>query len=242
MSFLFFLTYVHQDLDSTFILRFFFFFLMIRRPPRSTLFPYTTLFRSLRIRVHHHYEVKKADGGNRGKVVQRVVGERLEQGRAHRIAVGDEEQGVAVWFRLRDRFRCDDSTGARPVLDEHLLPHRLAHFLREDAGGDVGYTAGSEGHDDLHRPGRVALGKRRRRGYRKRGSANPTQELHDCLRNRVELVGAARFELATTCTPCRYATRLRYAPMRQKYIRAGVTIRLVSAQQLDDVLQLLLKY
>src|SRR5256885_6795165 len=26
----------------------FFFFLMIRRPPRSTLFPYTTLFRSLR--------------------------------------------------------------------------------------------------------------------------------------------------------------------------------------------------
>src|SRR5256885_5888606 len=27
--------------------RFFFFFLMIRRPPRSTLFPYTTLFRSV---------------------------------------------------------------------------------------------------------------------------------------------------------------------------------------------------
>src|SRR2546422_2404215 len=29
---------------------FFFFFLMIRRPPRSTLFPYTTLFRSLSVR------------------------------------------------------------------------------------------------------------------------------------------------------------------------------------------------
>src|SRR2546427_9628825 len=28
---------------------FFFFFLMIRRPPRSTLFPYTTLFRSRRL-------------------------------------------------------------------------------------------------------------------------------------------------------------------------------------------------
>src|SRR6266446_9959530 len=28
---------------------FFFFFLMIRRPPRSTLFPYTTLFRSPRV-------------------------------------------------------------------------------------------------------------------------------------------------------------------------------------------------
>src|SRR5208337_3995881 len=31
----------------------FFFFLMIRRPPRSTLFPYTTLFRS---RIAQHVE------------------------------------------------------------------------------------------------------------------------------------------------------------------------------------------
>src|SRR5574341_1520646 len=31
----------------------FFFFLMIRRPPRSTLFPYTTLFRSSYTRVNH---------------------------------------------------------------------------------------------------------------------------------------------------------------------------------------------
>src|SRR6266853_4857254 len=30
---------------------FFFFFLMIRRPPRSTLFPYTTLFRSARAQL-----------------------------------------------------------------------------------------------------------------------------------------------------------------------------------------------
>src|SRR4030043_1462372 len=32
---------------------FFVFFLMIRRPPRSTLFPYTTLFRSL-LRIQRH--------------------------------------------------------------------------------------------------------------------------------------------------------------------------------------------
>src|SRR5437868_9742035 len=30
---------------------FFFFFLMIRRPPRSTLFPYTTLFRSVSVEL-----------------------------------------------------------------------------------------------------------------------------------------------------------------------------------------------
>src|SRR3712207_7695062 len=35
------------------ILLIFFFFLMIRRPPRSTLFPYTTLFRSEADRRRH---------------------------------------------------------------------------------------------------------------------------------------------------------------------------------------------
>src|SRR3712207_8952390 len=39
-----------------------FFFLMIRRPPRSTLFPYTTLFRS-RLDV---LEVDGAEGGLQG--------------------------------------------------------------------------------------------------------------------------------------------------------------------------------
>src|SRR5204863_9372131 len=34
--------------SSAFSLHFLFFFLLIRRPPSSTLFPYTTLFRSLR--------------------------------------------------------------------------------------------------------------------------------------------------------------------------------------------------
>src|SRR2546430_15951769 len=34
-------------LNTSLPLYIFFFFLMIRRPPRSTLFPYTTLFRSL---------------------------------------------------------------------------------------------------------------------------------------------------------------------------------------------------
>src|SRR5256886_9598296 len=38
--------FVHPYL-LLFLLCFFFFFLMIRRPPRSTLFPYTTLFRSV---------------------------------------------------------------------------------------------------------------------------------------------------------------------------------------------------
>src|SRR5262249_61403589 len=42
----------------------FFFFLMIRRPPRSTLFPYTTLFRSRRER-HHRDRSAPGSGGER---------------------------------------------------------------------------------------------------------------------------------------------------------------------------------
>src|SRR3989454_11483682 len=47
---------------------FFFFFLMIRRPPRSTLFPYTTLFRSLtgvHIGTYGLDRVRSAERGTR---------------------------------------------------------------------------------------------------------------------------------------------------------------------------------
>src|SRR2546429_2556568 len=40
---------------------FFFFFLMIRRPPRSTLFPYTTLFRS-ELRPDVNESAERSDG------------------------------------------------------------------------------------------------------------------------------------------------------------------------------------
>src|SRR3712207_8465995 len=39
-------TYAEREMEAVCESNRFFFFLMIRRPPRSTLFPYTTLFRS----------------------------------------------------------------------------------------------------------------------------------------------------------------------------------------------------
>src|SRR5438034_6456213 len=41
------ITFYHVVFHAFRFILFFFFFLMIRRPPRSTLFPYTTLFRSI---------------------------------------------------------------------------------------------------------------------------------------------------------------------------------------------------
>src|SRR5205085_9468622 len=56
---------------------FFFFFLMIRRPPRSTLFPYTTLFRS---REQHPVggEGDVLDARDGGQVPD-LVGDRSEE-------------------------------------------------------------------------------------------------------------------------------------------------------------------
>src|SRR2546430_15900935 len=60
--FLFFLFFYRLPL----LLYFFFFFLMIRRPPRSTLFPYTTLFRSNReIWPPRHFGEQRRDYARR---------------------------------------------------------------------------------------------------------------------------------------------------------------------------------
>ena len=38
------------------------------------------------------------------------------------------------------------------------------------------------------------------------------------------LVGTEGFEPSTPCTPCKCATRLRYAPKEENYNRVGVTL------------------
>src|SRR3712207_7899822 len=66
-----------------------FFFLMIRRPPRSTLFPYTTLFRSLLPAVHE----------------ERPLLEVLLEELARLDRVEREVGGARGWSRCR-RHRC----------------------------------------------------------------------------------------------------------------------------------------
>src|SRR3712207_9200312 len=51
-----------------------FFFLMIRRPPRSTLFPYTTLFRSWPIQGEKSSAIPPKFGGSNTLLVGRIIG------------------------------------------------------------------------------------------------------------------------------------------------------------------------
>src|SRR3712207_8689586 len=62
---------------TTLLYLFFFFFLMIRRPPRSTLFPYTTLFRSGLGHPLGRDELAHRDEGD----VSRVTAGALRRGR-----------------------------------------------------------------------------------------------------------------------------------------------------------------
>src|SRR3989454_12779270 len=70
---------------------FFFFFLMIRRPPRSTLFPYTTLFRShghARRRRRHGHRRNGRDGGLEDRESQRLARDVVHGPRLDALAVG----------------------------------------------------------------------------------------------------------------------------------------------------------
>src|SRR5947209_11742551 len=76
----------------------FFFFLMIPRPPRSTLFPYTTLFRSIRHRGGRRRRGEDHRGcGNGG--IPAAPGRR-----AGRVGSASPPQGIATLDRKSTRL------------------------------------------------------------------------------------------------------------------------------------------
>src|SRR5689334_4105618 len=111
-----------------------FFFLMIRRPPRSTLFPYTTLFRS-----------RQGDGGIGdpcdGEVPDRS-GNRSYRGCADRWRGHDRiADGIGTW--LTRKGQCSQREGNRakagaPLGEFEQVGHVLHSFNRFFAGNKKG--------------------------------------------------------------------------------------------------------
>src|SRR2546422_1832901 len=83
-----------------------FFFLMIRRPPRSTLFPYTTLFRSGNV---GHLDARHGIEQLRAKVRKRAVAGRAEV-ELSRARLGECDQ-LPHRFRDRKSTRLNSSHG-----------------------------------------------------------------------------------------------------------------------------------
>src|SRR2546428_4984210 len=89
----------------------FFFFLMIRRPPRSTLFPYTTLFRSEHGEVADHLPGAEYDGAGRNAgqpILASGVGggaEELTDRKSTRLNSSHDQISYAV-FCLKKKKNC----------------------------------------------------------------------------------------------------------------------------------------
>src|SRR3989454_4881204 len=81
-----------------------FFFLMIRRPPRSTLFPYTTLFRSLRDDRARHACRRGAQPGAR----QRAVRARRRDRKSTRLNSSHLVISYAVFCLKKKKETTDD--------------------------------------------------------------------------------------------------------------------------------------
>src|SRR5216684_4880435 len=95
----------------------FFFFLMIRRPPRSTLFPYTTLFRS--------------DRDERAVFARRIA---VDQTRNHLFAGTRLAANEHVRLTVSDaRNQIDHALHLRRVADHQAIGVLALHALLEVA-------------------------------------------------------------------------------------------------------------
>src|SRR2546429_1987727 len=94
---------------------------MIRRPPRSTLFPYTTLFRSMVAFLHRH--------GARAPGIRPRVG--LCQPESPEDLPGGEERDIALFLLRRaevdDRRRAQSGMGTSPIVDRKSTRLNSSH-------------------------------------------------------------------------------------------------------------------
>src|SRR5215510_11688821 len=133
---------------------FFFFFLMIRRPPRSTLFPYTTLFRSrsrswslpaiLLARIFERRLFRHRLGPRRDRLHDVVVAGTAADVAFQLMANGVLVEIVALAVHDVDR-RHDHARRAIAALQAMVLAECLLHRMQASArlgepldGGDVG--------------------------------------------------------------------------------------------------------
>src|SRR3712207_8471036 len=92
---------------------------MIRRPPRSTLFPYTTLFRS-RLLVPHAGQAEAVDGREAGALANRDMEGGDVRVTDERLRVGGDHVEVDV----RDRLG-----RAEPRSEEHTSELQSRQYL-----------------------------------------------------------------------------------------------------------------
>src|SRR5476649_3023952 len=90
---------------------FFFFFLMIRRPPRSTLFPYTTLFRSRPVRQLVGGDVRGEDVDAVGRSEEHTSELQSHSDLVCRLLLEKKKNNLAFAFLNRQTISSPQSRG-----------------------------------------------------------------------------------------------------------------------------------
>src|SRR2546427_11527525 len=122
---------------------------MIRRPPRSTLFPYSTLFRSLPelgaalAAVHRPATPADAEAGRRRLAFDELFDQQLVQARARALA---KRARAGISFALKKALTTklkthlpfeltgDQRQAIREITDDMLAPLRMHRLLMGDVG------------------------------------------------------------------------------------------------------------
>src|SRR3989454_2166905 len=111
----------------------YFFFLMIRRPPRSTLFPYTTLFRSV--------------GNEMRVVVSELAGRRNVRLRAEALGIATDDRDAGVLQRIKQLehggYQFEAAEGSFEMLLRRAAPGYAPPFEMRDFTVTVASHAGS---------------------------------------------------------------------------------------------------
>src|SRR2546422_8270678 len=100
---------------------FFFFFLMIRRPPRSTLFPYTTLFRSVAELL------QDAAGEQRARPAPAVGDDGCVLVRRSEEHTSELQSRLHLVCRLLLEKKKKQNDDNEQMEGQHSAPQRLAH-------------------------------------------------------------------------------------------------------------------
>src|SRR5688572_32233692 len=99
--------------DTIDYISFYFFFLMIRRPPRSTLFPYTTLFRS---NIGNPVEFTVAQLAD---LVLEFTGSQSQDRKSTRLNSSHSQISYAVFCLKKKKMTAprEDTVGGNPALN-----------------------------------------------------------------------------------------------------------------------------
>src|SRR3989449_6029414 len=126
----------------------FFFFLMIRRPPRSTLFPYTTLFRSPGRR-----RLGAPGGGRRAEALEGCAGGAQVLLVPDRMRVGERLAPIGEGKSGIEALRLAESLRRVPVLEAVQQQHTADELRLSHRGSRRG---------EIDRPEAGRLGRQRR--------------------------------------------------------------------------------